>query len=131
MNKLILYSALVAGTVGMLALGANTAFAGTTSYGPNHTEEREAAIDTALKNQDVNAWKEIMTENGRSPRVVEVVDTKEELAKFAQMREYKQAGEDEKAQEIRTELGLGSGYGYGKGNGTGNGRAMRNGDCVR
>ncbi|KKR05817.1 MAG: hypothetical protein UT34_C0002G0324 [candidate division WS6 bacterium GW2011_GWF2_39_15] len=125
-NKHIVLAGIVAGAFGILALGATSidAYYQNTKYGPNHTEAKEVAVDTAIKNGDVSAWKAVMTEDGRSPRVVEVVDTKEELEKFAQMREYKQAGEYEKAQQLRTELGLGQGNGEGRrGNGTG--------DCMR
>jgi len=113
---------LIAGAVGVVTLlGVGTtavsAYRGDmTTYGPNHTEERAEAIDNALKNNDVQAWKEIMTENGHTPRVVEVVDTKEELAKFKEMRELKKQGKYEEAQKIRTELGLGNGQGRGNGN---------------
>lgn len=119
-NKYLVLGAVVAVVGGFLVLGTSSVSAFrdlSTKYGPNHTEEREVQMDSVLKKQDLTAWKALMTENGRTPRVVDVVDTKAELAKFAQMREYQHNGEFEKAQEIRTQLGLGNGQGRGRGMG--------------
>ncbi len=123
-TKQILTVGAILGVAALLTLGVKSTFAyqgDITKVGPNHTDEREAAIDKALESNNLAEWKKIMTENGRNPRIVEVIDTEEELAKFKEMRELKEAGKYEEAQKIREELGLGMGNGNGQGRGMGRG----------
>jgi len=86
MNKKILL-------LGVLALGVLTVFgvSNVSAYrgdysavGPNHTEEREADIAKVMKERDYEGWKELMTENGRTPGVLNKVDSQEDFNKFAQ-----------------------------------------------
>lgn len=73
--------------------------------GPNYSEERHNSMVEAFKNKDYEAWKDIMSERGRS-RVVEVI-TEENFETFVQMHNLMIEGDTEKAQELRQELGLG------------------------
>ncbi len=121
-NKQILGIGSVLGVVALLTMGVGSALAyqgDMTKVGPNHTEQREAAIDKALEANSIDEWKKLMTQDGRTPRVVEVIDTQQELDKFKEMRELKQAGKYEEAQKIREELGLGMRNGEGRGMGRG------------
>lgn len=94
-----------------------------TKVGPNHTEEREDAMEKAMKAKDFAAWKKLMTENGRTPGVLRVVDTQEEFNKFADAYALGKAGKTAEAEKLRSELGLGQGGGQGKGAGRGQNRS--------
>lgn len=70
--------------------------------------ERHEAMEEALEANSFEAWTEFIAESddwGRG-RLSEVV-TEENFPKFVEMHEAIEAGEYEKAKEIRTELGLG------------------------
>lgn len=112
----------------MVATGTAIFFAGSaqayqgdyTKVGPYHTEEREAAMETVMKNKDFDGWKKLMTENGRNPGVLRKIDTKEEFDKFVEAYELGKAGKTAEANAIRAELELGNGQGQRKGMGRGN-----------
>ena len=76
--------------------------------GPNYSEERHSAMEKAFESGDYDAWYKLMTEDGRHPRVVDVI-TKDNFDKFAQAHE---TGDHEKVMELRNELGLGRGRGF-------------------
>jgi len=134
MNKKILL-------LGVLALGVLTVFgvSNVSAYrgdysavGPNHTEEREADIAKVMKERDYEGWKELMTENGRTPGVLNKVDSQEDFNKFAQAYELAHDGKTEEANAIRSELGLGNGQrGSGQGRGGNFVDANGNGVCDR
>lgn len=119
-------------TIGLLALmvvgmvfsaGMVSAYRGDyTVKGPNYSEDRHEAMQAAFDGRDYQAWYELMTEDGRHPRVVEVV-TPENFEKFVQAHEAGEAGDFETAAQIRAELGLNNGQG--PRDGTGNRRQMR------
>jgi hypothetical protein len=85
------------------------------------TAERHALMQDAFTARDYDAWKALMTDKGRVTQVV----TEDNFDTFVEMHTAKLAGDDEKAQKLRTELGLGmrmqDGNGYKKGQGGGNG----------
>jgi len=124
------FAVLAVASLGLFAV-ANTqvlAYQGDyTKTGPNHTEEREAAMETVMTTNNYEAWKTLMTEDGRTPGVLKKIDTKEEFTKFAQAYTLGQAGKTAEANVIRAELGLGNGSG--SGNGSAN-RGSGNGNCV-
>lgn len=72
---------------------------------PFYSEERRTAIEEAFTNKDYEAWKALMTENGRNPRITEVI-TAENFEKMIEIHELMEAGKYEEAQAIKTELGL-------------------------
>ena len=96
--------------------------------GPNYNDERHIAMETAMdtNNLDYDAWYTLMTQDGRHPRVVDVV-TETNFETFVQAHQAAQDGELETAAELRAELGLhngkgprdGAGYGKSQGNGQG------------
>lgn len=104
------------------------------TYGPNHTEEREANMATVMAEKDYEGWVSLMTEDGRNPGVLNKVDTQEEFDKFAEAYQLAKDGKVDEANAIRSELGLGNGQGS-RGNGqhrSGNGNfvdANGNGVC--
>lgn len=110
-------------TIGILSLGivsifgVSQAFAyrgDATVVGPNHTEEREVAMEQVMTEKDYEAWKELMTEDGRTPGVLTKVDTQEEFNQFADAYVLSHEGKTEEANAIRAELGLGNGQGNGQ-----------------
>jgi hypothetical protein len=129
MNKKIVASSFLgmAALLGGLSLADKAdAYRGDyTQKGPNYNEERHQQMEEAFKNNDYNAWKELM--NGRG-RVTQVVN-ESNFARFAEAHNLAQEARYDEAEEIRSELGLRTrngeptGQGYGKGNGQGQ---MRN-----
>ena len=87
--------------------------------GPNYTEERHEAMETAIASKDANAVKQLMQGRGVANRLGE--DTAK-WNRFVEMQALQHAGKTEEAKQIRTELGLGLRNGTGNGQGMGNGR---------
>ncbi len=83
--------------------------------------ERHDEMEDAIESRDYNTWSELMDGRGRISEVV----TEENFDTFVEMHEAMESGDFEKAQELRTELGLGihsqDGAGYRKGRHGGNG----------
>jgi len=114
MNKnIIKIASLGAVTAGVLLMSSGvSAYQGDmTKVGPNHTEEREAAIEAAMTNKDFAAWKTLMTEDGRTPGVLRKIDTQEEFNTFAEALTLAKAGKVDEANALRSSLGLGNGSG--------------------
>lgn len=133
-NKLLAVGVLAIGAFTLLTQLPNKALAYQGDYtvtGPNHTEVREEAMEKVMASKDYEAWKKLMSEDGRTPGVLRKVDTKAEFNKFAQAYELGKAGKVEEAKAIRTELGLGQGKGQGRGTGNGAGFVdeNKNGVC--
>jgi len=122
MNKKILLTVLGLGVIavtGFAALNSASAYQGDyTKKGPNYTPERHDAMQTALNNNDYEAWKNLMQGKGR---VTEVIN-EQNFSKFAEAHKLAEEGNFEQADAIRKELGLrtrdgqptGSGFGQGK-----------------
>lgn len=130
MNSKILVAGAVAITVlaglGLVATQQDVyAYQGNYSAeGPNHTEEREDAMEKVMADKNYTAWKTLMTEDGRTPGVLRKIDTQAEFEKFAEAYQLGKAGKTTEANAIRAELGLGNGGGQGRGNGNGTGTCM-------
>jgi hypothetical protein len=78
--------------------------------GPNCNPERHEKITAAMDALDYSAWYELMTENGRHPRVVDVV-TEANFPTFVQAHKAGVSRDLETAQALRLELGLNNGQG--------------------
>ena len=136
MKKTAIFGLLALMVVGLVATtGLVSAYRGDYSVkGPDFNEERHETMEDAFESLDYDAWYALMTENGRHPRVVELV-TEDNFETFAEAHEAGENGDYETAAEIRAELGLNNGNGprdgtsYGKGRdqgrGTGQGRERR------
>jgi hypothetical protein len=72
--------------------------------GPMNPENR-AAIETAILNNDYTAWYKLMTENGQTPKIIDVI-TKDNFAKFSEATKLFKDGNKEEAAKIFQELGL-------------------------
>ena len=133
MNKKIIgVVGLVVGVLTVLGLSQVSAYRGDyTQVGPNHTEEREAAMTKVMEEKDFESWKALMTEDGRTPGVLRKIDTQEEFERFAEARRLGKEGKTAEANAIRSELGLGNGQGKGSGHGQRGGEFVdANGDGV-
>jgi len=108
------------GILGFLASDASAYRGDYTQVGPNHTEERHAQMQEVMETKDYEAWKEMMTEDGRTPGVLRKIDTQEKFEAFVQAREMALEGDTEGANEIRESLGMGQGQGNGGMRGNGN-----------
>jgi len=133
MNKKIIgVVGLVVGVLTVVGLSQVSAYKGDyTQVGPNHTEEREAAMTKVMEEKDFESWKALMTEDGRTPGVLRKIDTQEEFERFAEARRLGKEGKTAEANAIRSELGLGNGQGKGSGHGQRGGEFVdANGDGV-
>ncbi len=133
-NKKIIISSIfgLAVVAAMAAVGINDTFAyrgDVSEKGPNYSEQRHEVMENAFEENDYNAWKEQTSGQGRVSDVV----TEENFSRFAEAHKLGEAGETEKADEIRKELGLRTSdgermrEGYGKGNGEGRGQGENRG----
>lgn len=137
MKKNVLYSVLAVagvGIIGGLSIAQASAYRGDPNVqGPNYTPERHAAMEQAFDTKNYESWKALMEENGRGPRVLDVVNA-ENFPKFVEAHEKAEAGDTAGAAAIREELGLGNGNGARKGSGDRMGRSGQrgagNGNCV-
>ena len=98
--------------VGMvLSAGAVSAYRGDYSTeGPNFTPERHEEMQQAFEDMDYESWYNLMTEDGRHPRVVDVVN-EDNFDLFIQAHDAGTSGDAETAAAIRAELGLNNGMG--------------------
>ena len=122
MKKLTVFGLLALMIVGMIfSTSIVNAYRGDYSVnGPNYTEERNEAMENAFNISDYDAWVALMTEDGRHPRVVDVV-TESNFQTFVQAHEAGHNGDYETAATLRAELGLNNGVGPKDGNGFGSG----------
>lgn len=133
--KAAIYGLFALMVVGMLTISFVSAYRGDyTVEGPNCNEERHDAMETAFNTLDYGAWHDLMTEDGRHPRVVDVV-TEENFETFAQAHAAAQNRDHETARELRAELGLNNGNGPKDGTGhkmgpQGKGQQMHRNNCV-
>ena len=91
--------------------------------GPNHSEERHEAMQEAFDSLNYQDWYNLMTEDGRHPRIVDVI-TAENFDEFVEARN------DGNLKEFRESLGLGLGqmkHGNGEALGKGQGRGIGKG----
>lgn len=119
------------GMIALLGVSFVAAYHGDSSVqGPNYSEERHEAMEAVFADLDYDAWVELMSEDGRHPRVLDVV-TEDNFATFVEMHEAMEAGDFETADELRVDLGLGLGNGAGHGKGSGHGKGMGQGSGMR
>lgn len=117
-KKTIILGVLVLSVFALFGISEVSAYRGDyTVEGPNHTEEREVAMTKVMQEKDYNGWKTLMSEDGRTPGVLNKINSQEDFNKFAQAYELAHAGKIAEANAIRSELGLGNGQGRGGGNG--------------
>ncbi len=115
------------GMVALLGISFVAAYQGNYSVeGPDYSEERHEPMQDAFDNLDYDSWVSLMTESGRSPRVLTVV-TEDNFATFVEAHEAGVAGDFARASELRAELGLRNGVGLREGTGFGGGKGLKQG----
>jgi len=112
MKNATVFGLLALMVVGLIAAtGLVSAYSGDYSIeGPNCNGERHEAMENAFESNDHNAWRELMTKDGRHPRVVDVV-TESNFETFVRAHEAGKNGNYETAAALRAELGLNNGQG--------------------
>jgi len=103
--------------------------------GPNYSEERHEEMQEAFEGLDYQAWYDLMTEDGRHPKIVGVI-TEDNFDEFVEARNAAHNGNLGALKEFKGSLGLGLGQmkhgngealGQGKGQGKGqSGRSFAN-----
>ena len=87
-------------TLGIMALGVfallgvSMVFAYQGDYsvrGPNYSDDRHEAMEAAFDDLDYSAWVALMSESGRSPRVLDVV-TEDNFGTFVEAHDAAMAG---------------------------------------
>jgi len=125
MKKTTTFGMLAILLVGLLTIGLVSAYKGDPNVqGPNFSEDRHEAMEEAFESQNYNDWYNLMSENGRNTRVMNVI-TEDNFAIFAQAHEAAENGDFETATRLRSELGLNNGNG--PKDGTGYGKSMGQG----
>lgn len=105
--------------IGVISMIGVYAYKGDYSVkGPNYNEDVHEALETAMENGDYDAWVKIRQDNNlpTNGRMFQVIN-KDNFVRLAEMHEANEAGNADKAAEIRSSLGLGQGKM--KGNGLG------------
>ena len=125
MKKITVFGMSALVIVGLIvSMSAVSAYRGDyTIEGPYCDDERHEAMETAFGSLDYAAWHELMTEDGRYPRVADVV-TESNFETFVQAHEAGKNGDSETAAQLRSELSLNNGQGPGDGNGHGKGMSQ-------
>ncbi len=101
--------------IALVAMPSVAAYKGDyTKTGPNHTAERESALEEIMNKKDFAAWQKLMTANGATPGIMRKIDTQEEFNKFAEAWILGKQGKTAEAAKLRAELGLGQGGGAGR-----------------
>ncbi len=139
MKKSLIYGLLALVIVGTIfSTGVVSAYRGDYNIqGPNYNEERHTMMEDAFEATDYDSWYDLMTEDGRHPRVVDVV-TEDNFETFIQAHEAGINGDYETASSLRAELGLndgngphdGTGYGKIGSKGRGQNRGMQQNNFV-
>lgn len=130
MNKTVIFGLLALMVVGILTT-TSIVSANRGDYsvqGNNYNEERHELMENAFDTVDYDEWHNLMTEDGRHPRVVDVV-TEDNFEIFVQAHEASVSGDYETASALRAELGLNDGTcskdGSRHGEGRGKGQSQR------
>lgn len=112
-----------------LVIGLVSAYKGDFSIkGQEYSEERCSIMQEAFQNMDYNSWNEIMSNNERKGKILEMIN-EDNFELFVEMHNAQRSGDFEKANELRQELGLNNGFGLKNGEGFKDGKEfgkMRN-----
>lgn len=73
----------------------------------------KAEVDAALEAGDYGAWLEAVNNQGRNPKVTEVI-TEDNFETLVEMHEAKELGDYQTVKELAEELGFDRGMGHGK-----------------
>ena len=95
--------------VSLLAVSMVFAYQGDPNVqGPNYSEERHEAMQESFDNLNYQAWHDLMTENGRAPKILTVI-TEDNFEEFVKARNAAHNGDLNALKEFKQSLGLGLG----------------------
>jgi len=138
-NKKIL-GVFALGIIALLGVSMVFAYQGDPSVqGPNYSDERHTAMQEAFASSNYQDWYDLMTEDGRHPKIVDAI-TAENFDEFIEARTEALNGNPDALKEFRGSLGLGlgqmkhgngegAGAGQGAGKGQGRGSGNRQANC--
>ncbi|MEM4638075.1 MAG: hypothetical protein QXK76_03595 [Candidatus Woesearchaeota archaeon] len=121
--------------VGLASLISVMAYKGDPSVkGPNYNEEVHEQLEAAIEQGDYNAWIAIRRENNlpMNGRIFQAINA-ENFDKYKELHNAMQSGDYDRANTIRTELGLGQGMKKGtnrKNNGKMLGQRNQRASCI-
>jgi len=120
MKKTTMFSLFALMLIGLITItGFVSAYRGDYSVkSPYYNEERHDLIEDTFDALDYDAWYDLMTENERHPRIVDVV-TEDNFETFVNAHNAAENGDYEKAAQLRAEFGLNDGNGPKDGTGFG------------
>ena len=129
-NNKLMYGLLGAFVIAILGGSLVAAYQGNPDiFGPNHNLERQGAMEEAFGNLDYTAWYNLMTQDERHPKIVDIV-TEDNYGDFVKMRSAMHNGDVESAKQFRENLGIGEmNRGYRKGQGMRRGLSQGQGNC--
>ena len=124
-NK-ILMSLGIFGIVALLGMSMVFAYQGDPNVqGPNLSEERHEAMQDAFEDGNYQDWYNLMTEDGRHPKILDVVN-EDNFDEFVEARNEALDGNPDALKEFRESLGLGLGQmRHGNGESLGRGQGQR------
>lgn len=135
-NKILIGFAAVL-LIGLVALMA-VAYRGNPDVkSPNYNEDVHEQLEAAIESGDYDAWLKIRQDNNlpTNGRIYQVIG-RDNFGKYVELHNANTAGDTERADAIRAELGLGQGMrgsgthaGAGNGNAGGQGTGLANGGC--
>ena len=95
--------------IALLGIGMVFAYQGKPNvHGPNFSEERHESMQNAFDSLNYPAWYNLMTENDRYPKIVDVIN-EENFDEFVEARNKALNGDLDALKEFRESLGLGLG----------------------
>ena len=113
----------ILGVFALLGMSMVFAYQGNPNLqGPNFSEERHEAMQNAFDSLNYQDWYDLMTEDGRHPKIVDVINAEN-------FDEFVEARNDGTLREFRESLGLGLGqmkHGNGEALGKGQGKGFGN-----
>lgn len=135
MNKNLLLGMLAIFVISVASLGAVWAYRGNPQVqGPNYDADVHEQLEAAIEAGDYDAWVQTREDNNlpMRGRMFQVINA-DNFDKYVELHEANEAGDTEKADAIKAELGLGQGmqkHGNTQGKGmqnTGTGQGMHKG----
>ena len=116
----------ILGVFALLGMSMVFAYQGNPNLqGPNFSEERHEAMQNAFDSLNYQDWYDLMTEDGRHPKIVDVINAEN-------FDEFVEARNDGTLREFRESLDLGLGqmkHGNGEALGKGQGKGSGKGQC--
>ena len=136
MKKIVSYGLMILAVFGIIfSVSSVFAYKGDiTQMGPNGDEERYEAMQMAFEDTDYETWNNLMIQNSGNSRMMDRVNA-DNFDTFIQLREAKLAGDLDRVNELKTELGFEQGFGngryeHGQGRGMSNSqRGLAQGNC--